>query len=64
MAQSLDSKGAHPPPGRQAFVILSVLAVGNLSENLCPGVGHFPILLEWVNIVPFSIFHLKICLFR
>ena len=29
MAQSLDSKGAHPTPGRRAFVILSVLAVGN-----------------------------------
>ena len=30
------------PPGRffQAFVILSVPAVWNLSENLCPGMGH------------------------
>ena len=28
-----------PPPGR-AFVMLSVPAVGNLSEDLCPGVRH------------------------
>ena len=36
------------------------LAVGSLSENLCPGVGYLSILLEEaVNIVPFSIFHLK-----
>ena len=45
------------------FVILSVPAVGNLSSNLCPGVGHLPILLEAVSIVLFSIFHFKICLF-
>ena len=31
----------------------------NLSENLWPGVGNFSILLEAVNVVPFSIFHLK-----
>ena len=37
--------------------------VGNLSENLCPGVGHLSSLLEAVNIVPLSIFHLKICPF-
>ena len=36
----------------RAFVILSVPAVGNLS-----------VLLEAVNIVSFSTFHLKICLF-
>ena len=30
----------------QSFVILSVQVVGNLSENLCPGVGHFSIFLE------------------
>ena len=38
------------------------LAVGGLSENLCPGVRvrHLSILLEEaINIVPFSIFHLK-----
>ena len=32
----------------RVFVILSVLAVGNLSENLCPEVGHLSILLEAV----------------
>ena len=47
-AQSIPS-----PPGKcRAFVILSVQAVGNLS-----------VLLEAVNIVSFSIFHLKIRLF-
>ena len=60
MVQSIP--GVPFPPGiRQMSVTLSVPAVGNLSENLCPGVGHLSILLEAVNIVPFSIFHLKIC---
>ena len=27
---------------------------GDLSENLCPGVGHLSILLEAVKVVPFS----------
>ena len=53
-----------PPPHPPAFVILSVPVVGSLSENLCLGVWHLSILLEAVNIVPFSIFQLKICLFR
>ena len=54
-----------PPPGIcQAFVVLSVLAVGNFLENLCPGLGLLSNLLEAVNVVPFAIFHLKICLFR
>ena len=56
-----------PPPSSQpsrAFVILSVPAVGNLSENLCQGVGHSLNLLETIKVVPFSIFHLKIYLFR
>ena len=30
---------------------------GDLSENLCPGVGHLSILLEAVNTIPFSILH-------
>ena len=59
-AQSIPSV---PIPPR-AFVILSVPAVGDLSENLCPRVGHSSILPEVVYILPFSIFHLKICLFR
>ena len=33
-------------------------------ESLPRGVGHLSNLLEAVSIVPFSIFHLKICLFR
>ena len=36
---------------------------GNLSENLCPAVRVCQILLEAVNVVPFLIFYLKICLF-
>ena len=32
---------------------------GELSENLCPGVGHLSILLDAANVVLFSIFHLK-----
>ena len=39
----------------RAFVIWSVSVVGNLSKNLCPGVGHLSILLEEVKIVHFSI---------
>ena len=34
------------------------------SENLYPGEGHLSNLLEAVNVIPFAIFHLKICLFR
>ena len=60
-AQSIPSV---PFPHPRAFVILSVPAVGDLSENLCPRVGHLSILPEVVYILPFSIFHLKICLFR
>ena len=35
--------------------------MGNLSENVCPGVGHlchYSSRIQ-VNIIPFSIFHLK-----
>jgi len=60
---SVNSKHAHPPPLPlgicRAFVILPVPGVGNLTENLCLGVGKLSILLEAVNIVPFSIFELK-----
>ena len=55
MAQSIPSVPI--PPG--AFVFLSVPAVGNLSENLFPGVGLLSILLEEVNVVSFLILHLK-----
>ena len=37
-------------------------AGGDLSENLCPQVGHLSIFLEAVDIVPFSTFHYKIYL--
>ena len=65
MAQSIPSVPIHPPPlpphlsGILAFVTWSVPAVGDLSENLCPGVGHLSVLLEAVNnnVVPFSIFN-------
>ena len=61
MAQSIPSVPIHPPPPRicRASVTWSVPAVGDLSENLCPGVGHLSILLEAVNnnVVPFSIFN-------
>ena len=33
--------------------------MGNLSENLCLGVGHLSILLEVIDIAPFSKYHLK-----
>ena len=53
---SVNSKRAHPP---WAFVMLPGLGGGELSENLCPGVGHLSILLDAVNVVLFSIFHLQ-----
>ena len=58
----VNSKRAHPPLKiyPQAFVILQVQAGGNFSEHLCPGVGHLSNPLEAVNVIPFSIFHLKI----
>ena len=39
--------------------MLPGLGGGELSENLCPGVRHLSILLDAVNVVLFSIFHLK-----
>ena len=44
----------------RAFVILSVPAVGNLSENHCPGMKHLSILLEEVKVVPFSLKNMNI----
>ena len=64
MAQVIQSVILPHPGLCQALVTLSVLTVGNLSENLCLGVGHLSILLEAVNLVPFSIVHLKIRLIR
>ena len=37
---------------------------GKFVTKLLPGVGHLSILLEELNVVPFLIFHLKICPFR
>ena len=62
---SVNPKSTHSPSPLgicQAFVILPVLAEGNLSETLCPGMGHLSILLEAVNVIPFSMFHLQIYL--
>ena len=39
-----------PPMALRVFAIFSVSLVGNLSENLCLGVGHLSILLEVVYI--------------
>ena len=61
MAQSIPSV---PIPSPRICHLIGVPAVGNLSQNFCPGVGHLSILLEAFNDVPFLIFHLKICLFR
>ena len=36
----------------------------HIIENLSPGMAHLSVLLEAVNVVSFSVFHLKICLFR
>ena len=47
----------------RAFVMLPGLSGGELSENLCPGVGNLSILLDAVNVVLFSIFHLKKCVY-
>ena len=56
----VNSKCAHPLLGIcQEFVIFSVLAVGNLSENIGLGVGHVSVLLEEIDIAPFSKYHLK-----
>ena len=52
IAQAIPSVLIPPHPGH--FSGFSHL--GNLSENLCPEVGHLSILLEEVNIAPFQYF--------
>ena len=47
-----------PPMALRVFAILSVSLMGNLSENLCLGVGHLSILLEVVYISFFSMLDL------
>ena len=54
---SVLSPAPPPPQHLSGIVILSVPVVG--LENPFPGMGHLSILLEAVDIVPFSIFHLK-----
>ena len=59
-ANSERAQPSHPPPPLRhlsGIVILSVPVVG--LENPFPRVGHLSILLEAVDIVPFSIFYLK-----
>ena len=66
MAESIprDPTPRQPLGIGRVFVILSVQEVGNLSANLCPRyVGHMSILLKAVNIVPSSIFQIKIGVF-
>ena len=58
---SVNFKRAHPPTG---ICHLVGPDVGNLSDSLCPGVGHLSVLLEALKVIPFSIFHLQICLFK
>ena len=51
----------------RVFAILSIPAVGKKMKTSAPGVGILSILLEAVNIIPLSIFHIMcifICLFR
>ena len=51
----------------RVFVILSIPAVGKKMKTSAPGVGILSILLEAVNIIPLSVFHIIcmfICLFR
>ena len=54
-------KHAHPSICR-ALVILSTLPVGNLSENLCPGVGYLPIFPVAITAVIILAWTPKICL--
>ena len=56
MAQLIPSVPIPPPyPGICHLVVGA--GGGDLSENLCPGVGRLSVLLEAVNVAPFSIFH-------
>ena len=60
---SVNSKHAHPPSGNcRVFGILLVVARGGGGGGICEKTSAIPV--EAVFIVPFSIFHLKICLFR
>ena len=65
MAQSVASVPSFHLPGHLSGIFHVVgPSGGDLSEPLFPGVGHLSILLEEVDVVPFSIFHSKTCLCR
>ena len=67
MARSIPSVQTPPPPGHlSGSCHLVCPGGGDLSQNLCLGVGRSSILPEAVNVVTFSIFYLKkyIYLFR
>ena len=53
IAQAIPSVLIPPPPHGH---LSGFSHLGNLSENLCPEVGHLSILLEEVNIAPFQYF--------
>ena len=58
IAHSIPTVPLHPPPGHlSGSCHLVCPGGGDLSENLCLGVGRSSILLEAVKVVPFSIFH-------
>ena len=63
---AVNSKCTHRPPPGHLLGICHLVGSGggDLSENHFPGLAHLSILLEAVNVVPFSIFHQKIYLFR
>ena len=62
---AVNSKCTHRPPPGYLLDICHLVGPGggDLSENHFPGLVHLSILLEAVNVVPFSIFHQKIYLF-
>ena len=57
MAQSIARVPILPVAFFGFFFYLVGPGGGDLSQNLCPGVGHLSILLDAVTVVPFSIFH-------
>ena len=61
---SVNTKHAHPPSGICRVLVGPGGGEGRFVRNPLPGGEYLSIPLEAVYIVPFSIFHLKICLFR
>ena len=61
---SVNSQRSNPTPSLPGPLVghlsaWSVPAVGHVSEKTLSGGGHFSILLEAVNVIPFSIFLLR-----